>query len=208
MTARTERWWIAGLLGALCWMTRGVGVVLVPALAAEATQQYYARRRWDWRWVWIAIVPAGFAVYLLINWHITGSAFAFLQTRRVSFHQSFALPFVGIRQAIKAHYLGANEAEMVGVQELVFVALSFVCMILSWIKLRSVYAVWMTAMWFLVTSMSFLQSVPRYTLTMFPIFILFALLGRNRFWSAAITVWSLLFFALFAVLFARGEWAF
>jgi len=208
MTARTERWWIAGLLGALCWMTRGVGVVLVPALAAEAAQQYYARRRWDWRWVWIAIVPAGFAVYLLINWHITGSAFAFLQTRRVSFHQSFALPFVGIRQAIKAHYLGANEAEMVGVQELVFVALSFVCMILSWIKLRSVYAVWMTAMWFLVTSMSFLQSVPRYTLTMFPIFILFALLGRNRFWSAAITVWSLLFFALFAVLFARGEWAF
>jgi hypothetical protein len=208
MTARTERWWIAGLLGALCWMTRGVGVVLVPALAAEAAQQYYARRRWDWRWVWIAIVPAGFAVYLLINWHITGSAFAFLQTRRVSFHQSFALPFVGIRQAIKAHYLGANEAEMVGVQELVFGALSFVCMILSWIKLRSVYAVWMTAMWFLVTSMSFLQSVPRYTLTMFPIFILFALLGRNRFWSAAITVWSLLFFALFAVLFARGEWAF
>jgi hypothetical protein len=208
MTARTERWWIAGLLGALCWMTRGVGVVLVPALAAEAAQQYYARRRWDWRWVWIAIVPAGFALYLLINWHITGSAFAFLQTRRVSFHQSFALPFVGIRQAIKAHYLGANEAEMVGVQELVFVALSFVCMILSWIKLRSVYAVWMTAMWFLVTSMSFLQSVPRYTLTMFPIFILFALLGRNRFWSAAITMWSLLFFALFAVLFARGEWAF
>ncbi len=208
MTARTERWWIAGLLGALCWMTRGVGVVLVPALAAEAAQQYYARRRWDWRWVWIAIVPAGFAVYLLINWHITGSAFAFLQTRRVSFHQSFALPFVGIRQAIKAHYLGANEAEMVGVQELVFVALSFVCMILSWIKLRSVYAVWMTAMWFLVTSMSFFQSVPRYTLTMFPIFILFAVLGRNRFWSAAITVWSLLFFALFAVLFARGEWAF
>jgi len=55
---------------------------------------------------------------------------------------------------------------------------------------------------------NFLQSMPRYTLTMFPIFILFALLGRNRFWYAVITVWSLLFFALFAVLFARGELAF
>jgi hypothetical protein len=43
---------------------------------------------------------------------------------------------------------------------------------------------------------------------MFPIFIVFALLGRNRFWSGVITVWSLLFFALFAVLFARGELAF
>jgi len=208
MAARTERWWIAGLLGALCWATRGVGVVLLPALAAQATQQYYATRRWDWRWIWIAIVPVGFAVYLLINWHITGNAFAFLQTRRISFHQSFALPYVGIRQAIRAHYPTPDEAEMMGVQQLIFVALGFVCMILSWIRLRPVYAVWMTAMWFLVSSVSFLQSAPRYTLSMFPIFILFALLGRNRFWSGVITVWSLLFFALFAVLFARGELAF
>jgi len=81
-------------------------------------------------------------------------------------------------------------------------------MIVSWIKLRPVYAVWMTAMWFLVTSASSLQSMPRYTLTMFPIFILFAVLSRNRFWCGVITVWSLLFFALFAVLFARGELAF
>jgi hypothetical protein len=43
---------------------------------------------------------------------------------------------------------------------------------------------------------------------MFPIFILFALLGRNRFWVGVLTAWSLLFFALFALLFARGEWAF
>ena len=49
---------------------------------------------------------------------------------------------------------------------------------------------------------------PRYTLTMFPIFILFGLLSQNRFWAGVLTVWSLLFFALFAVLFARGEWAF
>ena len=208
MAARTERWWKAGLLGAFCWMTRGVGVVLVPALAAEAAQQYYAKRRWDWRWVWIAIVPAGFAVYLLINWHITGSAFAFLQTRKVAFHQSFDWPSVGIRLAMRAHYPTAEEAEMMGVQQLVFVALGFVCMIVSWIKLRPVYAVWITAMWFLVTSVSFLQSIPRYTLMMFPIFILFSLLARNRFWYAVITVWSLLFFALFAALFARGELAF
>ena len=97
---------------------------------------------------------------------------------------------------------------MMGVQQLIFVALGFVCMIFSWFKLRPVYAVWMTAMWFLVSSVDFLLCVPRYTLAMFPIFILFALLGRNRFWSGVITVWSLLFFVLFAVLFARGELAF
>jgi hypothetical protein len=45
-------------------------------------------------------------------------------------------------------------------------------------------------------------------MTMFPIFILFGLFGRNRSWAGVLTIWSLLLFALFTVLFARGEWAF
>ncbi|MEY2543399.1 MAG: hypothetical protein QOE81_860, partial [Verrucomicrobiota bacterium] len=53
-----------------------------------------------------------------------------------------------------------------------------------------------------------LESMPRYTLTMFPIFILFGLLAANRFWNFVLTVWSLLFLALFTSLFMRGWWAF
>ena len=243
LAARIQRWWWAGVLGAFCWMTRGVGAVLVPTLVVEATQQYWAKRKscshgpagrlspangpdvdrpqaggysafpaarssWNWQWLWIGIVPVGFAVYLFINWHVAGNPFAFLQTRKISFEQSFALPSVGIRQALWALYPTPREAEMVGVQELSFAALGFICTIVSWIKLRPIYAMWMTASLVLFISVNFLQSIPRYTLTMFPIFILFALLGRNRFWAGVITVWSLLLFALFAVLFARGEWAF
>jgi hypothetical protein len=219
LAARSERWWLAGVLGAFCWMTRATGAVLVPTLAVEAAQQYWVRRRscsqgpvgcsaWNWKWLWIAIVPAGFAVYLLINWSVSGDPFAFLQARKTLFDQSFASPLKGIRQAIWAHYPTPHEAEMVGTQELFFVALGLVCTIISWIKLRPVYAMWMTGFWILCASVNFFRSMPRYTLTMFPIFILFALLGRNRFWAGVLTAWSLLFFALFAVLFARGEWAF
>ncbi len=70
LAARVDRWRLAGLLGAFCWMTRGVGIVLVPALAIEAIQQYRVKRRWNWRWLSIAMVPVGFAVYLLINWRV------------------------------------------------------------------------------------------------------------------------------------------
>ena len=254
LAARGERWWLAGVLGAFCWMTRATGAVLVPALAVEAAQQWRVRRRscshgpvgrpstaqpsdvgrpqlrtpdgfvprrigaysalpvgcspWNWQWLWIAIMPAGFAVYLLINWSVSGDPFAFLQARKTLFEQSFASPLTGIRQAIWAHYPSPHEAEMVGTQELFFVALGFVCTIISWIKLRPVYAMWMTGSWILCASVNFFRSMPRYTLMMFPIFILFALLGRNRFWAGVLTAWSLLFFALFAVLFAHGEWAF
>src|SRR5262249_59616967 len=47
LAARRERWWWAGVLGAFCWMTRGVGAVVVPTLAVEATQQYWTRRSWN-----------------------------------------------------------------------------------------------------------------------------------------------------------------
>lgn len=208
LAARVECWWVAGLLGAFCWMSRAAGAVLVPTLAVEAIEQYRAGGRGQWRWIWIAIVPAGFAVYLLINWRVAGNPFAFLETRKASFEQSFALPTVGIHQAIHAHYPTSSEAEMVGAQELFFVGLGFVCTVVSWVRLRPSYATWMTVSWVLYCSVSYFRSVPRYTLAMFPIFILFALLARNAFWRAILTVWSLLFFALFAILFAHGEWAF
>src|SRR5206468_5804548 len=106
-------------------------------------QQFWIRRRscsqssvrssaWNWQWLWIATVPAGFAVYLLINWSVSGDPFAFLQARKTLFDQSFALPLAGIRQAIWAQYPTPHE----------------------------------------------------------------------------LAAWSPLFFALFALLFARGEWAF
>ena len=67
---------------------------------------------------------------------------------------------------------------------------------------------WLSGNWLLITSVTFIESIPRYALTMFPILMLFGLLAKNRFWAGVITVWSLLFLALFTCLFVRGWWAF
>jgi hypothetical protein len=67
----------------------------------------------------------------------------------------------------------------------------------------------MTCNWLLWTSTKFVLSVPRYTLVLFPAFILLARLRVSRpVWGAAVVVWSLLFLALFAARFAQGYWAF
>jgi hypothetical protein len=206
--ARRERWWLAGVLGALSCMTRAPGLMLVPTLAVEAIHRFWQTRRWQWRWLWIAIVPAGFGAYLLLNWYVTGDPWTFLRVRNGVFYSHSSWPWRGIQDAIGNLNRQPSEAEMVGGQELFFVGLGFVCAILSWIKLRPLYATWITVNWALVTSVNFVQSVPRYSLTMFPIFILFALAGGDRFWNAALTVWSLLFLALFSSLFVWGHWAF
>lgn len=209
LAARRERWWLAGGLGALTWMTRANGIVLLPVLMIEAAHQGWITKRWNWRWLWIAILPAGFGVYLLINWHITGDAFAFLRMRKTISVTSVAWPWVGIRGTIGIFLdWSPSRAEMVGAQEFCFTMLGLICTVAAWIKLRPAYAVWMTGNWLLLASVTFIESMPRYSLVMFPIFILFALLAKNQLWNALITVWSLLFLALFTSLFVRGWWAF
>jgi Mannosyltransferase (PIG-V) len=208
LAAISNRWWLAGVLGAMAWMTRANGIILLPTLAVEAIHQWIITKRWNWRWLWIAIVPAGFAVYLFMNWKVTGDPFAFLRMRKRLFTMEASWPWVGIRNAIGNLRGTPNYAEIVGAQELYFAVLGFVCMILSWIKLRPVHAAWITGNWFLIASVTFLVSTPRYTLTMYPVFMLFGLVGRIRLWTAVITVWSLLFLALFSSVFIRGGWTF
>jgi hypothetical protein len=103
---------------------------------------------------------------------------------------------------------GASDAEIQGAQELYFSLLGLACIVASWIKLRPLYAIWATGNWLLFNAVTFLQSAPRYTLLIFPLFILFGLIGSNRFWNAVITVWSLLFLALFSAVFVRGWWVY
>ena len=165
------------------------------------TQQGACRSR-------IAVVPLGFAVYLMLNWRVSGDPFAFLSLRQQLFHMHFSWPWNGIADAFRNLRRTPNQAEIVGTQELIFTGLGFVCSVVSWIRLRPIYAMWITANWLLLVCVSFIESMPRYAVTMFPIFFLFAFVAENRFWKMVITVWSILFFALFSGLFARGWWVF
>jgi hypothetical protein len=206
--ARKQRWLLAGVFGALTCLTRANGLVLLPVLVVEAGQQYWATRRWQWRWLCIGLVGLGFGGYLLLNKYVTGNPFAFTSLMRQFFSKSLSSPLTGIDNALGSLTRDPSEAEMIGMQEVLFIALGLVCTIVSWIKLRPAYSVWMTGNWLLFVSVSFVLSVPRYTLTMFPIFILFAMLAARRVWLAVITIWSLLYLSFFASMFAWGHWAF
>jgi hypothetical protein len=50
------------------------------------------------------------------------------------------------------------------------------------------------------------NSAPRYTLVMFPIYILLARIARHRIAAWIITTWCLLSAGLFIALFVRGWW--
>jgi hypothetical protein len=207
-SARKQRWLLAAVFGALTCLTRANGLVLGPVLVMEAAYQYSKTRRWQMEWLYISLVALGFGGYLLLNKHVTGDAFAFTHLMQQFFSKSLSSPITGIDNAIGSLTRAPSEAEMIGMQEVVFITIGLVCTIVSWFKLRPAYSVWMTGNWLMFVSVSFVLSVPRYTLTMFPIYILFSMLATRRVWFAIITFWSILYLSFFASIFAWGRWAF
>jgi Gpi18-like mannosyltransferase len=206
LAARMQSWALAGLLGALACLTRVNGLLLVPTLMVEAWLQYRVTRRLDWRWLWIPVAGLGFLVYLWLNYHVTGDPFTFTRIMEKHWYKKLTFPWSGIRDVwLRIPHFNLTE----GLHEFIFIVFSFLCTVWCWIKLRPSYAVWMTLNWLLITSTTYVVSVPRYCLTLFPIFIIFARLAAARPLAGRIlTAISLLLLALFAAKFAHGTWAF
>ncbi len=209
ISARRNRWLWAGIFGAFAALTRPNGILLLPALGADGLWEWWETHRFNWRWLWAGLIPLGFSVYLWVNYQVTGDPFAFLKLELS--HWSDAL--VGLWNGVRVNFDVARDwdpsrAEMIGTQVLFYLGIGLAGTIAAAFLLRPSYAVWMALNWLLFASQSWDISAPRYTLMMFPLFILFARLARRRIWDAAITVWSLLWLGFFVIEFVRGQWAF
>ena len=79
------------------------GLVLIPALAAEAFTQWLQRPREDRRlraeWLAIGLVAVGFSIYLALNYVIYGSPFEFLRIQHEHWYKSLAAPWDSISGA-------------------------------------------------------------------------------------------------------------
>jgi hypothetical protein len=210
LAARKKAWFVAGILGALACSTRVNGIILIPALAFEIWEEYRETRSFNKKWLFLAIIPMGFVAYLALNYFVTGNATMFMVYQREHWFRYFRVPWEGIWETCnKIYILGPRDAQTYVVQEMLFVLIGLFAIIIGWRHLRSSYRVWMIANWLLFVSTSIIESVPRYTLTLFPLFILMAIAALRNWWlNLLFIVWSLLFLSLFATMFVVGYRAF
>ena len=214
LAAHNERWWLAGALGGLAALTRINGLILIPALTAEAATQWFSRppeeRRIRPEWAAISLVAVGFAVYLGINQVVYGSPLEFLTIQHEHWFKTVAPPWHGIASLFGE--LGAADPDrslMYGGNELLFAGVGLVATVHAAIRLRPSYFTWMALNWLLFLSTSFVLSVPRYTLTLFPLFISLGLLTERRRWlTVGISLVFVGAFFYFGARFANGAWAF
>lgn len=213
LAARTERWWLAGILGGLAALTRINGLILVVALAAEAATQWReappGRRRLRPEWLSIGLVLVGFGGYLALNQAVYGDPFTFLEVQREHWFKEAAPPWDAIEIAFRWFSRGDfDNALMYGAMELLFVAIGLAGTVVAALRFRPSWFAWMAANLLLFTSTAFLSSVPRYSLTLFPLMVALALPTHRRWLLVVMSAASLAGFAYFAGRFASYAWAF
>ena len=210
--ARTNRWWLAGLLAALAALTRVNGLILAPALVVEASLQWRAApdRRLRVEWLAIAGVGVGFGVYLAVNQVVYGDLFAFSEIQREHWFKQLTWPWDGIAGVLRwFDDPDPDSVFMYGGMELLFIAIGLAATVATAIWLRPTWAVWMAGNWILSVSTGFVLSVPRYSLALFGIMVWAAIIGER--WRVAgwvIAAGSATAMAYFAWRFGSGQWAF
>ena len=213
LAARNERWWLAGALGGLAALARVNGLILIPALAAEAFVQWLQRppeeRRLRPEWLAIGLVGVGFGGYLALNQVVYGEPFAFLVPQKEHWFKSLAWPWDGIEGVLG--WLGRRNPDnvlMQGAMELLFIAIGLAGTIHAALRFRPSWFAWMAGNWLLFVSTSFVMSTPRYVLTLFPLYVSLAVMSRRRLVLALVSGLSLVGLVYFAGRFATGAWAF
>lgn len=220
--ARKQRWFPAGILGMLASLTRNTGLIVFVALVIEylhqknlqprtSTQGVGVRGQWQKIGADVAallLVPVGFGWYLWINFVVYGNWFAFLEIQREHWYKFLTWPWHGLIGAWQGFFWrDPAEVVMVSFMEIAFAVIGLVATFFAF-RLRLSYGVYTALGWLLMTSTNFWLSVPRYTLSLFPIFILLGLWGRRSTANYYLIPVSVLLLGLFTTQFVLGRWAF
>ncbi len=210
--ARTDRWHLAGSLSLFASLTRIGGLVLFPTLLIE----YLYKKQWNIRKInlnilWTSLSLIGFLIYLNINNQVTGNPFAFTEIERTNWNQVFN-PVLGFQDALQRSVAGSFPQNVYGSVQIIFAVAGLLAVIASFLlRFRLSYKVYMLLTWLLCISTSWWNSIPRYLLAMFPMFILLGISERGKKMNFLITLTLVSFvgsLCFFTVLFALGIFVF
>lgn len=205
--ARKGKWWLSGLFGAVAVVTRSPGIVMAAPLGLEyLRQRQFKLTRISWDIFAIALPPIALGGFLwFMQWRF-GNAFA---TRDAQF--AWAGPGGGLSWpwTTAAEFFKGPITMHGGRHSMIDFAFTVFCFglcVVSTIRLPMIYAAFGWACLFFTIGWGSFAGMSRYSLAIFPIFVVLALAGRkptvDRFYLTISTGLA----ALFMMLFAHWDW--
>ena len=230
LAARSDRWWAAGVLGALAAGTRSAGVLLVVPLALLWLRPPGGGARPPLRSLaWVALVPGGLAAVCAYLGVATGDPWAPFAAQDV-WMRSFAGPFAGAWDGAVAAFEGARQLlsggrvpvyfEAAGgdsfevarrnLCDFAFLVFAVVATVGALRRLPLAYGAWAVAALALPLSWPVepepLMSLPRFVLVLFPLQLWAAAWVAERRWGERAAAVSGGLLALFSAQFACWVW--
>jgi mannosyltransferase PIG-V len=208
--ARTGRWVQAGLSGALATGTRVTGVALFPALVAEALSKGASLRERLRRFAWIGVAGAGLLIYLVVNQVVHGDPLWFLHVQRQHWFQYAVPPWRPVIDAYQGLRDGTDDPTKTFIfsGRLAGVAFAVPILALATKRLRAPDVIYAWAGFVLILSASWLLSLPRYLIVLYPIFMVGAKLLRSPRVLVPLVVASAVVQGWLMWRFAVGQWTF
>ena len=196
--AKRERWWLAGILGALASATRVPGITLFPALLLLYWQRHRGWPRMNI--VGVFLIPAGLLAFICYLYLTTGNAFAF-KDAQVAFGRNFGFFMHPL------FYYVTNPHEVAvpwsfNLLNFAAAVLSFACGFVLVMRREWALAFYTLASIIIPLSAISLLSLTRYTMVIFPVFMILAEAGRSPRIDQTIRTIFVIMLGLMAALFA------
>jgi hypothetical protein len=175
-----KRWLLVGFLGFLAVLTRLPGLALFPPLLYEYLRQRDHRIRAFWRdLAGLLLIPFGAAFYLGLRYVIGGTPV--LPTSEPKLFARLVPPWENLIYAVRT--LASASFHQADLFNLVFTLLFVALLILSWRRFPLSYHIYTIGTLILLTirlvETQPLNSMSRYALALFPIFMYLGILGRD-----------------------------
>lgn len=189
---------LSGIFGLLSTLTRINGILLIPLLLGELKSSRSI--------ISFALLPIGTLIYLGINFVTFGDPLYFIKPLTANWYKHLEWPWVGINNLIFSFPIYSDENFYIYFSELVALIFISVMTIDVFFKVRKSYAVYLLTNLLIFTSTSFILSTPRYSLSLFPIFIALGLLTIRL--QIILSIVFILTLLKLTLLYTQGRWAF
>lgn len=199
--AKREHWWAAGVIGMFASVTRVTGVLLAPALLVLSWQMY--RSLQIRKILGLGLVPFGLFAYMFYSWWISGDALAFKHAASAWGHQPSIFFLTSVTKWLMYPEPIAGPWNMY-ILHVGSVLLCFVCIYIL-TRRREWALVLYTSMSIVVPlSSGVLQSLERYTMGFFPVFIALGIVAKSDHCDQVIRFVFVFLLAIMTALYAAG----
>lgn len=193
-----KNFYLAGFFAFLGALAHSNGVFLAMPILWEMWKTYGWKNLITPKIIPILLAPFGSFLFLLYDYLRFGDPFLFFKIQS-AWGRSFKINW--------EHFSSFSNPSIVNMGIDIFLAiLILIAIIITFKKLSSLYAIFMSATIIAAFTSGTLMSVGRYSLVMFPLFILLASV-KNKLFQQAWILASVLFLALDIILFVNYYWA-